>query len=385
MYKVGSREVRGRGEMAGVQERCKLGGYVAKLAKREMFLGVSRKICRNCALMQDERQITCSLSHVLISTLTYPQAQWRGAEVAVKVMATRDQVGFDASVSEAVTGRMLAHPFVVNSYVVAVMSGEEVMAAIPASRGSSEGGSQADVDSNKYGQGSSGSRGLTMRTSAAEEIERLLGMLGSESVIGSAGDHGSGPEVVDDLGTGGGPFIGYLSHQSAPSLQPQQHRRSPPSASSSAAAGASVAADTADDDAAAVNTAAVGTAVGTVAVAGTSADPSAGTVTATGASADGALRPRRRSLFSGPQNAQFHGVAGQTFGQVARTLALGPGQHVTAIVVSDECRPQNFGHRDKEARAMALVHKQHDAAIVVTVGGGALSPAPANTHSDGVL
>ena len=254
-------------------------------------------------------------------------------------MATHDKVGLDASVSEAVTGRMLAHPFVVNSYVVAVMSGEEVMAAIPASRGSSEGGSQAGGDSNKYGQGSSGSRGLTVRTSAAEEIERLLGMLGSGSIIESAGDHSSGPEVVDDLGTGGGPFIGYLSHQGAPSL-PQQHRRNPTSTSSTAAVGPSVAADTADDDAAAVNTAAVGTAaVGTVAVAGTSADPYAGTVTATGASADGALRPRRRSLFSGPQNAQFHGVAGQTFGQVARTLALGPGQHVTAIVVSDECRP----------------------------------------------
>ena len=155
------------------------------------------------------------------SLIPPPQAQWHGAEVAVKIIVSHDKEGLDASVSEAVTGRMLAHPFVVNSYVVAIMSGEEVMAAIRACAGSEASGGFSDASVGCGGQVSS-SWCLAVETSAAEEIERLLGP-GSGS---GSGGHGSGADLNDLGGDGVESLLGDFLPREAllllPLLLPQR-------------------------------------------------------------------------------------------------------------------------------------------------------------------
>ena len=72
-----------------------------------------------------------------------PQAQWRGASVAIKLIVSDTQASLAGCVQEAVTGRMLTHPFIVTAYVAAVMTGEEVAAAVEAATAAEEAASQS--------------------------------------------------------------------------------------------------------------------------------------------------------------------------------------------------------------------------------------------------
>ena len=213
------------------------------------------------------------------STHLPPQACWRGAEVAVKLSLSSSKGDLSPAVTVAISGRMLAHPHVVNIYLVSVMSGEEVLAAIEATARSEAGEGASDGGDEVYVIGSS--HMSAKRAALVREVDRLLGSGSeSESEPGGSGAFASNP------GNGEGP--------------------GPPSAE----AEAGLLAQTAED-----------ASYLPADLPPNSNDPPP---------------PRRPStaFFSGPNARQLRALEQLSFDQAARVMALAPDQHVTAIVVS---------------------------------------------------
>ena len=62
------------------------------------------------------------------------------------------QASLAGCVQEAITGRMLTHPFIVTAYVAAVMTGEEVAAAIDVANIAEAAASQSRLLGSSFGQ-----------------------------------------------------------------------------------------------------------------------------------------------------------------------------------------------------------------------------------------
>ena len=116
----------------------------------------------------------------------HAQAFWQGAKVAVKIILCNSDDRLQDSVAEAITARMLAHPYIVNSYAAAVLTAKEVAAAMEAV-------ARATTCETPRRGSSSESHGAPQRTAsggaratAAEEVERLLATSEGTSEEGDA-------------------------------------------------------------------------------------------------------------------------------------------------------------------------------------------------------
>ena len=84
------------------------------------------------------------------NALHYTQAEWRGALVAVKIIASSTQAKLHTNVIEAITGRMLSHPHVVHTYLAVVASGEEMLEASKAQHDAFESPSRGSRKNNGF-------------------------------------------------------------------------------------------------------------------------------------------------------------------------------------------------------------------------------------------
>ena len=124
------------------------------------------------------------------------QASWNGARVAAKFIVSDTEEKLQSSVAEAITARMLTHPHVVNCYATAVMSAQEVLAAIEASR------PHCSSNNNAAPQEScSSDLQDSTRASVADEVARLLALKRSSST--NNGDGAKSTSTVAEADPGG--------------------------------------------------------------------------------------------------------------------------------------------------------------------------------------
>ena len=257
--------------------------------------------------------------------------------MAVKLSMSSSKGDLSPAVIKAISGRMLAHPHVVNKYLVSVMSGEEVLAAIEAT-------ARAEAGEGGSGRGDDGcvagsSHVSAKRAALAREVDRLLGTgSGSESEPGGSGafanEHGNSEGSLSVSADG------ELSAQAAEddSYLPADL---PPGESTAVSWGACPDAATWEgpsdggDVGKRIELTTEGAEMETDVSAQAEEDaPYPPDDTPPGGSDPPPPRRPSTAYFSGPNARQLRALGELSFDQAARVMALAPEQYVTAIVVS---------------------------------------------------
>ena len=228
-------------------------------------------------------------------TCSQSQASWNGAKVAVKLIRCDSDEKLQDSVTEAITGRMLAHPHVVISYMTAVLSAQEVLAALDPLAWHHLG----DAAALHRSAAAWGSQPMLL----ADKAERLIELGGTDSSQHSP-SHGDASQL-ERAGTGGRGSRGLSLPGSPP--HPWEGVRE------------GVPADPA-----------VGHAAGVASCGGAAAGPSTGAKASTSAPLTRLADTYDDFIFA---NAHVDGQEVVSLEEVAKSMKLGPGQHLTAVVV----------------------------------------------------
>ena len=234
-------------------------------------------------------------------TCSQSQASWNGAKVAVKIIVSDTEEKLHDSTTEAITGRMLAHPHVVNSYVAAVMSAQEVLAALEARHMGQSASLRRLVCSGGMSAPLPKPDSLTGMT-LADEVERLMGP--SSTDYSQPLSHPPGPGATQPVSRQ------WVSAGGATTQVPHATASSP-------------------------QTGADHTSVAVTAVTATSAALAADVGTAVVARGVSSPMSRLPETYDDFTFAHVDGQGVVSLEEVAKAMRLSTGQYVTAVVVGE--------------------------------------------------